>query len=257
MKYVQLFDTTSLDLQKTDDGSYYFENDTVKITYYFWAEKGAIQFKIENKLGVPIYIDWKKSSYIDNTVKLNYWSDEVKTKTIGTGNSKTTYSTKTNTNKTVAVTSNASQVSSLTTSQERITFIPPKSIMYKNSFNIYPLPNFDFGMKPEYKEENSNFNPNTKTRIYYTNFTKSNTPVYFRNFLTFSLSEKFESEFYIDNGFFISKIREMEITQFQNYKLNDKGLLIRDSRGYTMKFDYYRNEGSFYLEIDRGDRIRN
>ena len=39
-------------------------------------------FTIFNKLDIPIYIDWKKSSYIDNSVKLNYWVDEEMKKTL-------------------------------------------------------------------------------------------------------------------------------------------------------------------------------
>lgn len=39
-------------------------------------------FTIYNKLNNPIYIDWKKSSFIDNSVKLNYWQEEEKNKTV-------------------------------------------------------------------------------------------------------------------------------------------------------------------------------
>lgn len=70
--YVQVFDTKAKNI-KVENEFYVFENDSLKITYSFWAKNGLMTFGIYNKLNKPLYIDWKKSSYIDNSVKLNYW----------------------------------------------------------------------------------------------------------------------------------------------------------------------------------------
>jgi len=257
MTYVQIFDTTSLDLEKEENGNYYFENDTVKITYSFWFEKGIMSFTIENKLNVPIYVDWKKSSYVGNQVKLNYWSNEVITKSVSSSEQKTYYYKKANSDQIVSSSSKQVKLSGSTTSQERITFIPPKSIIFKNSFHIYPVVRFDFGANPSFKEEKSNYKAGKMTKIYSKKFEKSNSPAFFRNFLTFSVSEKFESEFYVDNGFFISEVREMKLVQFQEYRKHDNGLFIRDDKGYAVKFSVYSNESSFYIHIPKGYQIRN
>ncbi|CAM3459957.1 hypothetical protein [Aequorivita lipolytica] len=76
--YVQVFETKANNVKIVDE-TYLFENDSLKITYNLWRERGLMQFEIYNKLDTPIYIDWRKSSYIDNTVKLNYWEDVERT----------------------------------------------------------------------------------------------------------------------------------------------------------------------------------
>ena len=80
-KYIQVFETKSTNTEKQAD-FFVYETDTLKITYSFWAEKGVLSFAVYNKLDQPIYIDWKKSSFIDNSNKLNYWVDEERSNSI-------------------------------------------------------------------------------------------------------------------------------------------------------------------------------
>ena len=61
--YVQIYYLDSKDVSKVNE-DFVFENDTVKISYFFWAKRGVIAFEIFNKLDKPLYVDWKKSSYI-------------------------------------------------------------------------------------------------------------------------------------------------------------------------------------------------
>jgi hypothetical protein len=55
---------------------YVYENDTVKIIYDFWDNKGKMSFTIYNKLNIPIFIDWKNSSMIINDNKYAYWEEK-------------------------------------------------------------------------------------------------------------------------------------------------------------------------------------
>lgn len=47
--YVQVFNTNS-SIKTNDKGFYIYENDSLKITYSFWKEKGLMTFSIFNKL---------------------------------------------------------------------------------------------------------------------------------------------------------------------------------------------------------------
>jgi hypothetical protein len=58
------------------DSMYVFENDTVRIAYDFWQNKGKMSFSIYNKLGIPIFIDWKNSALIINDNKYAYWVEK-------------------------------------------------------------------------------------------------------------------------------------------------------------------------------------
>lgn len=247
--YVQVFDTKG-SIPYDGEGFYVFENDTVRITYSFWNEKGLMSFSIYNKQDKPLYIDWRKSSYIDNSVKLNYWEDEEKSKVVNsskdyyyTGSSKGLHFTEGNFN----------GVSNISTKKiERITFIPPRSNIYKSQFYIMPSEYYKFDLSTEPKEEFRKDIPTKSTDVYYQNFSMFNSPLVFRNFLTFSFSEKFDSEFSVDNEFFIDKIIEMDKRHFEQYRLDETKngkWLIKDKSGSPILFNDYKNPRSFYLKI--------
>src|ERR1700730_10311196 len=77
--YVQFYETKTTSPMKVENNCYTFENDTIKIVYSFWANHGTLSYTVYNKLDVPIYIDWKKSSYVKNGEKLDYWKDRTTT----------------------------------------------------------------------------------------------------------------------------------------------------------------------------------
>ena len=72
--YIQVFETTSVNVP-IQDGRFVYEDDSVKVVYTFWKKKGLMAFDVFNKLDVPVYIDWKKSSFVYNDYKMDYWVD--------------------------------------------------------------------------------------------------------------------------------------------------------------------------------------
>jgi len=235
IQYVQVFDTKSTNA-KIENELYVFENDSLKITYSFWAEKGLMNFSIFNKLQKPLYIDWKKSSYIDNSVKLNYWIDEQKeTSRAYFG---IYYYNGPRLEPVHAISDTYSASVSSTLKIERITFIPPASHYYRSPFYILPYSFSKLDDKSEINEVTRNDMPNLQTKIIKKSFTKETSPIVFRNFLTFSMSESFENEFYIDNEFYVSSITEMDSRHFKYRKLDAK-----------------RNRGRFYEIDEKGNYI--
>ena len=135
---------------------------------------------------------------------------------------------------------------------ERITFIPPKSNYYRSQFHLFPFIYYKFEMNSKYVEVNRNDKPKKKTKIYYQDFTKQNSPLVFRNFIAFSLTEDFKEEFYVDNEFYLSNMKEMDLRHFKFREKDEKGNYI-----YVRP---YKKQTSFYLDIPKGgsieDRIR-
>ena len=129
--HVQLFETKSTN-SILENGLFVYETDTIKITYAFWADKGIISFSIYNKLENPIYIDWKKSAFIDNSNKLNYWVDEEINTSISYNANyfyngpllKAGYS----------ISEGVGMEVSKKLKAERITFIPPKSDYFRSDY---------------------------------------------------------------------------------------------------------------------------
>lgn len=159
-----------------------------------------------------MYIDWKKSSIIKNYEKLDYWADETKTKS----NSKTRLYYGGNS------LFNYSQTSSESKSirPERITFISPRSSVTRLQYNLYNL-------TPE-KISSSKMGSILSSdgqksfSVEYVEYTQENSQFIFRNFLTFSTSEKFDKEIYIDNGFYVSRINKIKTRKLDGAEVYNK-----------------------------------
>jgi len=251
--YVQVFRTEPLNLSKVKD-FYVFENDTVRIVYYFWNEDGIMAFNIYNKSDKPIYVDWKKSTFITNSSKSNYWSDKTTIKGAW-GNSSSAYSdvfaTLSNSSKMISERqtkvdksgiidtksqSNTTNIASLegtgtsyintqgwshmtVSKQERITFIPPRSFINNSiAYKIQTDSYHEWESGYTQTKEALSSDPKKTTTISSKTFTKTNTPLDFRNFLTLSFKEDFSSEFYIDNEFYIKEILAVDKRHFFLYK---------------------------------------
>lgn len=220
-EYIQIFDVAGTN-GKLEKDNLVFENDTLKITYYFWEKRGVMEFQVYNKLSVPIYIDWKKSSFISNSNKLDYWYDgetilsEATTRNFyytGPGFFWNNYST---------FQKGTTTTTTKKEKPERITFIPPKSNFNRTQFYLLSDENYKMDKSSEIKFEQRRDKPKKLTRVIQKEFDLENSPVNFRNFLSLSTSEKFEKEFYVDNGFFVCKAAEMDIRHFRG------GLTVKD-----------------------------
>ena len=188
------------------NGSYSFENNDVKIQYDFWAEKGKLAFEIFNKTNNPIYIDWKKSSFIYNSDKLNYWIEEENSVSTSLSSSYLYINSLKQTPN--ASSSEYTVQSSKKIKSERITFIPPKSKIKKCQFILNP----DSLLTIDKKSPSSflNINEKKKIKIYEKKFNEANSPFSFRNYLCYSKDEKFTSEAYIDNDFYVCRIWDVD-----------------------------------------------
>lgn len=221
----QVYETKPISPMKVVNRSYCYENDTLKITYDFCKRNGGMDFVFLNKLNIPLYIDWRKSSFIYNGTKLDFWSDATNVKSLGISKPALWdyyygYYSK--------------QVSnSVVSKQERITFIAPNSSIKKETFVIYPYKTeMPSDIKPikikGYIESNDSI---TVQKIEYD---KPTTPALFRNFMTVSTTEKFEKEFYIDNGFYISGVLQIKKSDIMTYDGNGEVMHIYDPRTFFL-----------------------
>ena len=195
----------------------------------------------------------EKSSFISNSVKLDYWVDEEYTNTVGYYKGFTfsedffkpvitipqsgkvvTYGEVFN------VGSNITSINAISTKSkaERITFIPPKSSIFKHTLHLsdythikYREDVFDEKVVP------ASYADGKTTKVRVAELEGNNVFLKFRNFLTLSTSENFTNEFYVDNAFNVKTITMMKTNQFRGK--------------YTMQNDYeypYRKASNFYYE---------
>ena len=133
-------------------------------------------YDVYNKLGIPIYIDWKNSAFIPNDRMMSYWRDETNTEAISSG-SNFYYA---------GISSSNSRYNAKAVHNERIAVVPPKSMISKNDYLI--LAKGQSLPKPD-------------------SFEIANSPIRFRNYLAYAMNEKFEGPvFHVDNSFYVSRL---------------------------------------------------
>lgn len=248
----QVLETNSNNV-KLKNNEYLYENNDLLISYNFWAEGGRISFSINNKTDAPIYIDWDKSHFIYNGISFEYWNDMEETNTISSSNqSKRSKTINTNNTlvlntgriseiKSTEINNRFSQSNSIKTKQKKIIQIPPKSTINVSRFSIESTPYFNcnFNLK-----STSLKSPISKV------FTKDESPILFRNYLTYSINHSFEQVKSIDNEFFISSISFLSKNTFLG---TDSTYQDCDVFGnYMYKHHYnqpFKKSNSFYLLI--------
>src|SRR5438045_9585163 len=63
---------TSSDIRKNDKQEFVIENDSIRIQYNFNGADAPINIAIENRIDVPLYIDWPQSALIINNKAISY-----------------------------------------------------------------------------------------------------------------------------------------------------------------------------------------
>lgn len=182
----ELLETQSYDATYVNSG-YQYSDSNVTVTYNFWRKNGMMNATIFNNLNVPIYVDWKTSNFIYNGTTYTYWDDRVRTESEARtvygrtfiGNLPTSYS----------------QGGSVTEQEQRIISIAPHNSISVALFQLSDGQSIETG-----------------------NYSQSDSPIKFRNYLYFSTDEHFASNFSVDNSFYVSKVKSINKGEIGNYQ---------------------------------------
>ena len=207
-KYANIIEVKPASPGMTETQFYVYENETVRITYAFWNKYGQMAYTVYNKLSVPIYIDWKKSSLVSNGQKIAYWQDEVRTSSFINGR---LYSTAISENSWTGIFNGF--YSSQRIKPERITFLTPHSAITRLQNRLFDYSSWQIS-KPYLKTTLTKVNNLGTMPADYNTYETTRTPLLFRNFLTISTTENFTSESYIDNGFYIANVYRVKTSDF-------------------------------------------
>ncbi len=254
INYVQVFKTKPTSEITIEDDAYIFENDSLKISYDFWQEHGLLSFTVYNKLNIPLYIDWRKSSYVRNEQKLDYWNDIETTnasteyKTYTWGGSRSYYNNGPLPGPATinsSVSNGSANTTAIKTKPERITFLAPKSKISKQQFVLFPEAGVRLSSETaKYSKLNRTDDTAKMTTLIYRDYPPDETILAFRNFLTLSTSENFANEFYVDNGFYLNRILTMDLRHFLGPNHYKYELPYADSRYFYTELS---RESSLYF----------
>lgn len=187
-------ETTNENIQKMDNGDFLLENDSLWIAHYFKGENAPIQIVVYNKLDVPLYVDWQKSSLILNNISYSY------------NNGETVYEGTANTEGYSSADYYGGIYQSSTTNYKgtsntpsAISFIPPKTMVARNTLKISPR--FDNIDKKEFSKRGKiTIDKNTKQHVDKAQYDYENSPLKFKSYLTLYTDSKnpqsYIAEFY-------------------------------------------------------------
>lgn len=245
--YVQVFELAS-DLPNVKN-KYTFENDTLKITYYFWGDRGIVQIGIKNKLKEPIYINWEKSFYKNNFHTLSYYPEgAINAENIDTYKAYA-YDGRMLTAMDYEMQQQTATSTEFDTKVEGYTEIKPLSYYMRVKYHLVPEEFYRFDESTKSRTEKSSYDESEAATIYSKEYTKENSPLTFESFITYSMTDKFEKEYNILNKFWVAKVDEMDAKHFRGTKEG------KDPEGKAIFKFPFRASTKFYCEIDKKNSL--
>ena len=195
------FATLQSNLEQPFSDGFIFENDTIQLHYDFNGLNCPLNLSVYNKTSEPIHINWDQSSLIINgeTLPLNPQTAVFNTE----------YSESSVEHDYISYTDGVSSGSIV--NNDRTGFIPPQAVLRLNSINVCTgFLNTNLGTT-----ENSRTLVESNGQSYTvkaSDFTKENSPLYFRCFISYSGNKK-DNWHFIDSDFWVTSIYQTTDTQ--------------------------------------------
>jgi hypothetical protein len=217
-------------ITKNDNREFVAENDSVRFQYNFNGINAPIKITIQNKLDVPVYIDWQQSALIVNDKAIAYAPSTVPLDGSFAGS-------------TIRWTSSPYSATSGTLNGElrlpdKIEFIPPHSYITNVPMGVtnqlvLDLPDSVFQKK---KVPNVGSDP---VNVKHASFTVENSPLQFKSYLTLSFGDKDARPIAFQHSFFISEIYSTGIDPsnfwFSGQNMGDQ-YYVRQTTGFGRGF---------------------
>lgn len=231
-KAFQIIETNSNEVAYKE-GIYAYEKDEVELSYNFWQGKPIINFTIFNKSPKPIYIDFDKSHFILNGESYDYYEDIEQVSSVSSAKGVSSYY-----NYGLLHTNSIESQVSTKYKRKRIVQIPPKSyIRFSDNVNL------------NYSIDNCETAIIKKGNPYILTFEEKNSPVQFRNYITYSTDVNMSNLAVIDNDFWVSKVM---IVNEEDFKTVTDDILY-NCEGYKQEqkvYSYpYQNPKSIYYQF--------
>jgi len=243
--YVQMFEVSSK-IPTTSD-KFFFENDTLKITYYFWGNRGIMQISIFNKKDFPIYIDWNKSSMLNNFDKLIYAYEANMTPE----NAKL-YKAYLHEGRNLSSMDYEAQYQMGEKEKkkvETVTEVKAKGFYMSLRYHLVSTYTYKFDENATPVAETRSDNSRETTDVFEAVFDSLNSPLKFSSKLAYSNTKEFLTQTTITNYFWVSKVKEMDAKHFMGEKIG------KTPEGFPIYKYPSRKSTHFYVEIEKKNSI--
>lgn len=223
VEYYQVYEVQAPQL-KQENQSYVSENQSVKVTYDFWENKGAVKFTVQNKTDKNIYLYYPECFYVENGYSRDYYDGKEYTSSRGLAIGKSKANSVAFTGPavlytggyspakgkgTIATTNSASAV---VTSASSVTYkMPAYACIPAHSSKEFASP---YVLIPEAHMACESYQMNfPATQSPKTSFTEESSPLKFENRLAFSYSPDGENITQIADVFYVSSLTNYKESQ--------------------------------------------
>jgi len=179
-------------IRQNEKSEFLIENDSISIIYSFHGQNGPIHIELLNKLDKPLFIDWGKSALITNGQSISLWKDEARISANATEYKIIPEN---------VVVSSTSNIEGTIVRKDKISFLPPRSNI---SLNSYVLQSKFFDSPIQESKWTTLYTTEGKVSVRKFSFTKEDSPLNFRIFLSISNDESFKNPIQFDNTFWVS-----------------------------------------------------
>jgi hypothetical protein len=176
-----------------------YENDSIRLIYNFNGQNAPVNITVQNKLRVPVFIDWPKSALIINDQAVSYVPVEMK---IEGGVHGSSYSVGSRGSSYAVRSGSINATASLPPS---VDFIPPQSYFTRNPMG---LTNQFIENVPESAFHRLRYSvvDGYKVQVKAAVFTESTSPLRFKSYLTLMIGEPGAKPVSFEHAFFISQL---------------------------------------------------
>lgn len=190
---------SSNNVTMNDKMEFVAENDSLRLLYNFNGVNAPVNITIQNKLSVPVYIDWQRSALIVNDKAISYVPGEMKIEG-GFAGSSYNYGTRGS-----GYSSTSGYLHATASLPPSIDFIPPQSYLTKTPMGIT---NQLIGNVPDsaYRRVNFNVAEGYAVPVKAATFTETNSPLRFRSYLTLMVGDSTTKPIAIEHTFYISQL---------------------------------------------------
>lgn len=192
------YTVSSAGVAQNDKREFVIENDSLRLVYNFNGFNAPVNITIQNKLLVPVYIDWQRSALIVNDQAISYVPAEMRIDG-GFHASSNKYG---NISGYKTTSGHILATASLPPS---VDFMPPQTYLTKSQLNI---PNKAIEIVPEtaFHREKYMAVEGLTVSVKRATFTEATTPLRFRSYLTIMVGELTTKPLTLEHSFYVSEL---------------------------------------------------
>jgi hypothetical protein len=188
---------SSSNLEKNDKQEFVMENDSVRVLYNFHGMNAPLTITVKNKLQVPMYIDWQRSSLIINDSAVSFIPREIAIQ----GNYDGTASRYVTTPRSIS-----GNINAVAERPELLTFIPPQAYVTQKPVSV--VTRMLYAPSDSAYETITFQKPGTLVmKVKRAHFADANSPLHFKTYLTIRVGEQTQQDIRLHHAFYVSEIQ--------------------------------------------------